>query len=108
MKKQGQQKIWFISRHPGAWKWFCATGNRGRWQVTHPVSHIDPVDISTGDIVIGTLPIQLAAEICDKGAEYWHLTLALGENQRGKELSYDDMIAASASVEQYHIRRLSP
>ncbi len=106
MTIENEQKIWFISRHPGAWDWFLKYGNQGRWKNVEHVSHIDIDKIRSGDIVIGTLPIHLAAEICDNGAQYWYLSISVPEHLRGKELTCDDMTLLSAKLEQYEVRRI--
>jgi CRISPR-associated protein Csx16 len=40
--------------------------------------------VQPGDLVIGTLPAQIAARICERGGRYQHLTLDLPENLRGQ------------------------
>ncbi len=48
-------------------------------------SATDINDIQSGDTVIGSLPVNLAAEICQRGAAYIHMTLNVPEHWRGKE-----------------------
>jgi CRISPR-associated protein Csx16 len=64
---------WFVSRHPGAKEWLVRQGR----QVEHQVSHLHPAEVSAGDKVNGTLPVHLAAEICARGAHYYHLIIDL-------------------------------
>ncbi|WP_138380365.1 CRISPR-associated protein Csx16 [Luteithermobacter gelatinilyticus] len=106
MTKKGGHKIWFISRHPGAWEWFQAVGNQHEWTVTHRVEHLDPQDVSEGDVVLGTLPLHLAAAVCERGAEYWHLSLDLAVHQRGQELTYQDMVRSDGRLERYDVRKV--
>ncbi len=35
-----------------------------QWQVDVFVRHLNPADIAVGDVVLGTLPLHLAAEVC--------------------------------------------
>ncbi|MDW8324914.1 MAG: CRISPR-associated protein Csx16, partial [Burkholderiales bacterium] len=51
---------WFVSRHPGAIKWAARKGIR----VDRQVDHLDVDVVQAGDVVIGTLPVHLAAEVC--------------------------------------------
>ena len=56
-----------------------------------------------GDTVIGTLPVNLAAQVCARGAAYWHLALEMPAKQRGQELSAEDLQALGATLQQFHI-----
>lgn len=91
--------VWFISRHQGAIEW----ARLQEIEVDHWVTHLVVEDISTGDIVIGTLPVQLAFEVCMRGACYKNLSLDLPFERRGKELSADDLFACGARLEEYVI-----
>ena len=106
MTIENEQKTWFISRHLGAWEWFLKYGNQGRWKRVEHVLHIDVDKIKSGDTVIGILPIHLAAKVCDNGAQYWHLSISVPEDIRGKELTCNDMALLSARLEQYEVRRI--
>ncbi|WP_354671191.1 CRISPR-associated protein Csx16 [Thiohalobacter sp. IOR34] len=94
-------KTWFVSRHPGAVEW----AQRQGIAVDNMVDHLDPEQVEAGDTVIGTLPVHLAARICERGARYWHLTLNLTADMRGRELSADDLDAAGARLEAFNIRK---
>ncbi len=91
---------YFVTRHSGALDWA-----RGEGVEAHSVAHLDPSGLTRGDIVMGTLPVNLAAEVCARGARYLHLSLDLPEHLRGKDLSADDMRSAGARLEEYVIRR---
>lgn len=92
---------YFISRHPGAREW----ANRQGLAVDCWVAHLDPTRIKMGDIVIGTLPVNLAAEVCACGATYLHLSLRLPAEARGRELTADELQNMEATLEQFVIRR---
>jgi CRISPR-associated protein Csx16 len=62
--------------------------------------------IKNGDQVLGTLPVSIAAEICDKGARYFHLILDLPPELRGQELSAQDMKKAEAKLKEYEVRKV--
>lgn len=94
--------IWFISRHPGAAQWMQQQGHH----YDKHVSHLDPELVQAGDTVIGTLPINMAAKICQRGAHYWHLSLKLPASARGRELSTDELRQYKATLEPYRVERL--
>jgi CRISPR-associated protein Csx16 len=90
---------WFVSRHPGARLWLEQQG----LQVDHVIAHLNPQQVQSGDTVYGTLPIQLAAQVCMRGAYYWHLSLILPAEVRGRELSAEEMRRYGASLEPYNV-----
>lgn len=93
----------FITRHPGTIAWA-----KSQNILTDDVilcASFDPETVQPGDLVIGTLPAQLAARICERGARYQHLTLDLPETLRGQELSIEQMRACNARLEEFYIQR---
>jgi CRISPR-associated protein Csx16 len=95
--------VYLITRHPGAKQWAEEEGV----QVDVQVDHLDVETIRPGDIVIGSLPVNLAAAVCDRGAKYFHLSLNLPMEWRGRELHSEDMRRFGASLEQYSVRKTS-
>jgi CRISPR-associated protein Csx16 len=55
-------------------------------------------------VVIGTLPVNLVAEVCSRGGRYLHLSLDLTPELRGSELSSEDMRRCGARVEEFVIQ----
>lgn len=92
--------IWFVSRHPGALEWMRRKGPR----FDRHVLHLDPDDVEPGDTVFGSLPVNLAAEICLRGASYWDLSLCLPYAARGRELTVEELERYSARLERFEIR----
>lgn len=90
---------YFISRHPGAIEWAA----RQHIQVDQRLAHLAPAILKAGDTVIGSLPVNLAAQVCAAGATYWHLSLELPVELRGLELSADDITRLGARVECYNV-----
>lgn len=88
---------WFITRHPGAIEWAARRG----LQVDCLLAHLDPDTIAPGDIVIGVLPVNLVARVCERGARYFNLSLDLPVEARGRELSADELEAYGARIEGY-------
>jgi CRISPR-associated protein Csx16 len=68
------------------------------------IVHLDPAQIQPGDKVLGTLPVNLAAEVCARGGHYLHLTINLPEDWRGRELSADDMRRFGAGLEEFEVK----
>ena len=90
---------WFVSRHPGAADWAAAQGLR----VDQHIAHLEPSQISAGDTVIGTLPVNLAASVCQRGAQYVNLSLDVPVQWRGRELSAQELQACNARFEAFTI-----
>ncbi len=93
---------YFVSRHPGALAWAAEEGI----QVDQVIDHLD-LAVEPGDTVIGSLPVNLAAEVCERGGRYLHLSLVLPPTLRGLELTAEQMRACGARIEEYRIRRMS-
>ena len=92
---------YFITRHPGAIAWAKLQGIIIDQQLTH----LDINDIQPGDTVIGSLPVNLAAEVCQRGANYLHMSLSVPENWRGRELSVEQMVQCGAQLENYVVSK---
>ena len=96
-------RTWFVTRHEGAREW---AQRRGIANV-QMVSHLDTAAIRPGDVVIGTLPVHLAAEVCARGGRYWHLTMDVPSEARGRELTADDMERFGARLEEFEVKRVA-
>lgn len=94
---------YLITRHSGAIQWAQEEGIL----IDEQHEHLDPRCIHAGDIVIGTLPINLAAQVCEKGGRYIHLSLLVPPELRGKELSAAQMRAHHANLDEFHIQKLT-
>lgn len=73
---------WFISRHQGAIEWV----KKQNILIDRFESHLDTSLVQAGDVVIGTLPIHLAAEICQKGAKFYFYLSMSSMNNVGQSL----------------------
>lgn len=91
---------WFVSRHPGALQWMQQHGPA----FDRHVPHLDPALVQPGDSVIGTLPVNLAAQVCARGAAYWHLALEMPAEARGCELSAQALQALGATLQQFNVQ----
>ncbi|EIC30028.1 MULTISPECIES: CRISPR-associated protein Csx16 [Methylomicrobium] len=92
---------YFITRHSGAIDWARQQGI----VVDHQLAHLDIDMIDSGDTVIGSLPVNLVAEVCEKGASYIHLSLRIPEDWRGRELTAEQMVAFGAKLERYRLKK---
>ena len=91
-------KCFFVSRHPGAIEWAARHGILG----AELAPHFDPENVEAGDMVIGTLPINLVAAVNSRGGIYQHLTMDLPADAHGKELTADDMDKYGARLETFY------
>ncbi|MDR1889004.1 MAG: CRISPR-associated protein Csx16 [Zoogloeaceae bacterium] len=93
---------WFVSRHPGALEWM----RENRIPFDRHEAHLDARAVHAGDTVIGSLPVNLAAEVCARGAIYRHLSLQLGVADRGRELSALELEKYEATLKTYEIKEV--
>ncbi|SDY15056.1 CRISPR-associated protein Csx16 [Allochromatium warmingii] len=95
---------YFVSRHPGASNWAAEEGVT----VDAVILHLDPALVQEGDLVIGSLPVNLAAEVCARGGRYLNLSLDLPPELRGRELTAEQMRVCGARIEEYRITCVEP
>lgn len=93
-------KTYFITRHQGAKDWAARKGFDAQI-----VEHFDVKTIEKGDVVLGTLPIHLAAEIWDRQGRYFHLVLNIPADLRGVEITADKMEELGATLEEFVVLR---
>jgi CRISPR-associated protein Csx16 len=89
---------YLVSRHAAAITWI-----KQQTQVDQAIDHFDSNLIQPGDTVIGTLPVHIAAEVCERGGKYLHLELTIPSEQRGKELSLEEMSACNPTLTYFQI-----
>jgi CRISPR-associated protein Csx16 len=95
--------VLFVTRHTGARDWATRQGH----DAATIVAHLEPSQIASlrpGDTVIGTLPVNIVAELCARGVRYLHLSLDLPAEARGRDLSADEMDAFGARLEAFDVR----
>jgi len=87
-----------VSRHSGAVEWLRQQGITGE-----VIPHVGDAAQIQGRIVVGALPLHLAAEC----AEVWAVDMpGLRPEQRGQDLTPSEMDAAGASITRYVVRRV--
>lgn len=94
-------KTYFVTRHQGAKDWAERKGFDAEI-----VSHFDVKTVEKGDVVLGTLPVHLAAEIWDRQGSYFHLVLNIPADLRGVEMTADKMEELGATLEEFVVLRV--
>ncbi len=93
---------YLVSRHHGAVEWMDYMGYHYDRHLTH--LH-DYAMLNSGDTVIGSLPINIVADLNERGVCYQHLSLYVPESLRGMELSAVQLSELDAKLECYEVRR---
>ncbi|VEI57500.1 putative CRISPR-associated protein, VVA1548 family [Pasteurella multocida] len=94
--------VWFVSRHQGAIDWIQQQGIH----IDRFENHLNVDDIQADDVVIGTLPIHLAAQVCEKGAKFYFLSINVTAQQRGTELNVQQLNEQACSLQPFLIQKL--
>ena len=89
--------IYFISRHTGAKEWIMEKGI----VINKFIEHLNILDLEAGDTVIGSLPINIIANLTQKNIKYIHIELNVNIDQRGKELTKGDLNNLNAKLVTY-------
>ena len=93
---------YFVTRHPGAKAWAEEAGIN----IDICLEHLQINQLKTGDKVLGTLPVNLVAELNAKGVRYFHLTLPMPAELRGREITKDIMKQLGAKLEEYSVKKI--
>lgn len=92
--------IYVVSRHAGAVQWLQTV-------ISEPyvlLTHLHDVDfVCAGDIIVGTLPVNLIAKVNALGARYFHLNIPMPADLRGQELTADQLTQLGASLIEYSV-----
>lgn len=97
-----------ISRHTAAVEFLARKGFDGAVVVKHAADDFWS-GLKSGDVVVGTLPIALAARACEKtGNPFGFLEVETPPDKRGAELTLDEMIAFKARLSWWNIEAAQP
>ena len=91
-----------ITRHPGALEWLASQGVQ--WDCHR--ARLDGIQVGKADEVIGILPFSTAAEVCAKGARYFHISMNLPDELRGAEMSAAEMQACGARLREFVVESI--
>lgn len=80
---------YLVSRHAGTREFLARRG----YVISEAIEHLDPRRVRPGDLVIGNLPLHVAAEVNKRGGRVLHLALDLELEDRGRDLSVEEIEA---------------
>lgn len=88
-----------VTGHDGAVEWLARRGYGGAKRV----EHFDPSLVTAGDVVVGTLPVHLVADLTARGVRYLHLVLDLtaGARTERRNLTADEMDGFNARIQEF-------
>ena len=93
---------YLVTRHAGAKAWIEGQGI----VIDELIEHLEISTLQPGDSVIGTLPIHIVAQLTDNAVHYFHLTLNLPAQARGKELSAAQLNQYGACLQEYQATQI--
>lgn len=96
-------RVWLVSRHAGTIVWAEQQGIHA----DRVVEHLDPDDIQPGDVVIGTLPVHVAAAVCARGGRFLCVSLDVPPSLRACELDADMMHQYGARLIAFQVTALA-
>jgi CRISPR-associated protein Csx16 len=98
---------YLVTRHEGTRYWARGMAKHGRlpFPIDRMVDHLDPSTLKKGDVVVGTVPFHLAADLRERGIEFWALDIDLPPEDRGKELSGVYLATRGARLTRYEVKR---
>jgi CRISPR-associated protein Csx16 len=104
------KRVFFVNRHERANWWVRHHASTGTLQleVTDFVEHLDLAQVNAGDVVMGTLPVSLAAKVMAKGARFIALEMDIPQERRGEDLTATEMAKFGAALVEYEVKRLRP
>jgi CRISPR-associated protein Csx16 len=83
-----------VSRHPGAIEFVTTCGYEGT-----VVEHFNPEMVEEGMVVIGVLPLHLAAEVLNRGGRFIQIIMPnVPAEMRGQELTPEEMLQYGATL----------
>ncbi len=92
---------YLVTRHPGAKAWVESEGIK----VDYYLDHLEIDQVKKGDRILGSLPVNLVAELNAKGIRYFHITLPLPPELRGQEITSEIMKKLGAKMEEYKVEK---
>lgn len=93
---------YFVTRHTGALQWADAHGVAFDVHLEHL---LDLEKLQAGDVVIGTLPINIVYQLNVRGIRYIHLSLQIPPQLRGVELNVEQLKQCQATLEEFTVTK---
>lgn len=66
----------------------------------------DTKELKKGETVIGVLPVDIIADICEKGGNYYHLFLNIPQELKWKELTEEQVRNLKPRLEEFSVNRV--
>lgn len=90
--------IYFVTRYAGALAWAV----QNQLHFDYHLEHIKSITLlKDGDIIIGTLPINIVYALNSQVVRYIHLALQIPAELRGQELSVGQLTQGQAMLQKY-------
>lgn len=93
---------YFITRHIGALAW---AKQQNLSFDTHLEHLLDLNLLNAGDVIIGTLPINLVYQLNVRNVRYIHLSLNIPSHLRGIELNTTQLHECQATLEEFTVQK---
>lgn len=96
---------YLVTRHPGTRAWAREMQEQGKlpFEIDRMVEHLEIEQLHKGDLVIGTLPVHVAAALHHRKVPFWSLDIDLPPANRGKELSAEELARFGARLTRYEV-----
>ena len=103
INKKSQPRHVLVTRHEGAKQWMEARNIR----IDEVWSALNLDEVKAGDVVYGTLPLHLVAEVCARKARFVALVLDIPRHLRGQEYSAEKMAEFNGRLEEYSVTKIT-
>ena len=91
----------FVGRHQGTLAWI----RRQPIVIDRYLDEFRIECVRPGDTVIGTLPVDLAAEVCERGARFIAVVMDIPKIKRGLELSEKEVEECRIRLRAFHVEK---
>lgn len=97
--------VYFVTQHEYTRRWTRSTAVRRKLPhaIDLMVERIDPGHLQDGDVVMGTLPMHVAAALESRGIPFWALDLLIPAEKAGRELSATEIASLGATLTRYRV-----
>lgn len=97
---------YLVTRHPATRLWAQTLSQQGRlpFVIDQATEHLDVDALAAGDVVVGTLPMHIAAQLHGRKIAFWSLDLDVPMAERGMELDIEHLARVGARFTRYEVR----
>jgi putative CRISPR-associated protein (TIGR02620 family) len=103
------QKIIIASRHKDTISLVIEVIQQSQWFhqqcmiENHENFQIESIESPETTIVIGNLPVNIISDICKINAHYMHIDLTIPRENRGKELTIEELKQFQLNLQPYYV-----